>query len=227
MIHVEQLYKTYPVGERPVVALNDVSLHVDRGEFVAVEGSSGSGKSTLLNVLGLLDRWDAGTYSMNGVDVAKLDERARARLRNEQIGFVFQSFHLLPTKTAWENVALPLIYRGTPRRVRRHRAIALLEQLGLADRVNHRPNEMSGGQRQRVAVARALVTNPPLILADEPTGNLDSGTTGEVISLLQSMHDQGRTVVVVTHESNVAAQAQRVITMRDAKVVPAHRGEVN
>ncbi|MEM9066927.1 MAG: ABC transporter ATP-binding protein [Myxococcota bacterium] len=219
MIEVDALWKSYPLGERSIVALRDVSLRIDDGEFVAVVGSSGSGKSTLLNVLGLLDRWDSGTYQLAGRNMAGLADRRSARLRNELIGFVFQSFHLLPTKSAWENVALPLAYRSSSRRDRKKRARALLERLGLGDRAVHRPNELSGGQRQRVAIARALITDPPLILADEPTGNLDSQTTSEVLALLRSMHGEGRTVVVVTHDPEVAAEADRVITMRDAEVV--------
>ncbi|MEM6956010.1 MAG: ABC transporter ATP-binding protein [Myxococcota bacterium] len=219
MIELRQLTKTYPMENGRVEALRRIDLNVDEGEFVAVVGSSGSGKSTLLNMLGLLDTWDSGAYRLNGEDVSNLSEGRRARARNRSIGFVFQSFHLLPTKRAWENVALPLTYAGTPRRDRRARAMALLDRLGLADRTDHLPSELSGGQRQRVAIARALVTDPPLILADEPTGNLDSKTTDDVLKLLEEIHREGRTVVVVTHEEEVAQRAARRIVMQDAEIV--------
>ncbi|MEM9189560.1 MAG: ABC transporter ATP-binding protein [Myxococcota bacterium] len=216
---VQHLWKSYPLDGGRVPALCDVSLTIGQSEHVAIMGSSGSGKSTLLNVLGILDRWDRGAYRLAGHDVGALAERQAARLRNELIGFVFQSFHLLPTKSAWENVALPLTHRGVSRRSRRRQAEAMLDRLGLADRRTHKPNELSGGQRQRVAIARALVTNPPLILADEPTGNLDSETTGEVLEVLDAIHQEGRTVVVVTHEHEVASRASRRIVMKDARIV--------
>ena len=219
LVRVEGLSKSYRVGATPVPVLRDVSLEIRRGEFVAIMGASGSGKSTLLHVLGLLDRYDAGRYLLNGRDTRKLSDGEAALLRNVAIGFVFQSFHLLPQKSAWENVALPLRYRGVSARQQRERAHALLERLGLKERVNHRPNELSGGQRQRVAIARALVTDPPLILADEPTGNLDTEATDEVLALLSAVHAEGRSVVLVTHEHDVARRAQRIVQVRDGSVV--------
>ncbi|MDB4975035.1 MAG: transporter related protein [Myxococcaceae bacterium] len=219
MIVVERLSKHYQAGESIIRVLDDVSFRVQRGEYVAIMGASGSGKSTLLNVLGLLDRYDSGRYRLDQHDTRDLPDAAAARLRNRTIGFVFQSFHLLPQKRAWENVALPLVYAGVPRAERRARAHALLERLGLGARVDHLPSQLSGGQRQRVAIARALVTDPGLVLADEPTGNLDSDTTAEVLTLLREIHEQGRTVVLVTHELEVAGAADRVVVVRDGRVV--------
>ena len=218
MIVVEHLSKHYQAGPSTIRVLDDVSFRVEAGEYVAITGASGSGKSTLLNVLGLLDTYDQGQYRLNAQDTYGLSDRAAARLRNRAIGFVFQSFHLLPQKRAWENVALPLSYAGVSRAARRERAHLLLERLGLGERVDHLPNQLSGGQRQRVAIARALVTDPPLVLADEPTGNLDSETTREVLSLLAETHAQGRTVVLVTHELEVARAATRVVHVRDGRV---------
>jgi putative ABC transport system ATP-binding protein len=219
VVQVEGLSKSYRVGAAPVPVLRDVSLTVQRGEFVAIMGASGSGKSTLLHVLGLLDRYDSGRYLLNGRETRDLSDGEAALLRNVAIGFVFQSFHLLPQKNAWENVALPLRYRGFSAKQQREHAHALLERLGLSARAHHRPNELSGGQRQRVAIARALVTDPPLILADEPTGNLDTEATQEVLALLGQVHSEGRSVVLVTHEHDVARRAQRIVVVRDGSVV--------
>lgn len=218
VIHIRGLSKYYPGEPRPLCVLDDVSFEIARGEYVAIMGASGSGKSTLLNVLGLLDGYDAGSYLLAGHDTRGLGDGAASRLRNRQIGFVFQSFHLLPQKRAWENVALPLSYAGVARAERRRRAVALLERLGLGHRLDHLPSQLSGGQRQRVAIARALANDPPLVLADEPTGNLDSETSVEVLSLLREMHGQGRTVVLVTHDADVASAADRTVHVRDGRV---------
>ena len=199
--------------------LHGASLRIGRGEFVAIMGASGSGKSTLLSILGLLESYEGGRYTLAGHDTRALDEDRAARLRNALLGFVFQSFHLLSHKTAWENVALPLAYAGVARPERRRRALSLLARLGLDARAEHRTDELSGGQRQRVAIARALANNPPVILADEPTGNLDSRTSGEVMQLFREIHARGRTIVLVTHEPAVAAAADRVILVRDGRVV--------
>jgi putative ABC transport system ATP-binding protein len=219
MVIVEQLSKHYRAGSRAVPVLQDVNIRVMRGEFVAIMGASGSGKSTLLNVLGLLDGYDRGRYWLDGRDTRRLSDRDAARFRNEIIGFVFQSFHLLPHKTAWENVTLPLIYGGVARRERKRRAYELLERLGVGHRAGHLPNELSGGQRQRVAIARALVTRAPLLLADEPTGNLDSKAALEVVSLFRELHARGQTLVLVTHDAHVARMAARVVHVRDGLVV--------
>jgi putative ABC transport system ATP-binding protein len=218
MILLENLGKTYRNGAATIAVLRDVSLHIREGEFVAIVGASGSGKSTLLNVLGLLDGYNLGRYLLAGNDTEKLSDRRAAELRNRLLGFVFQSFHLLPQKCAWENVALPLHYAGVGKKERKRRAHELLERLGLAERAHHRPNELSGGQRQRVAIARALVTDPKVVLADEPTGNLDSESSAEVMTLLREIHEQGRTVVLVTHAPEVAQAASRVIAVRDGQV---------
>jgi putative ABC transport system ATP-binding protein len=218
VIRVSHLFKSYPGEPAPLRVLDDVSFGVERGEYVAIMGASGSGKSTLLNVLGLLDGYDTGRYVLAGQDTRGLDDGAASRLRNRSIGFVFQSFHLLPQKRAWENVSLPLAYAGVPRSERKPRAMGLLERLGLGARANHLPNQLSGGQRQRVAIARALANDPPLVLADEPTGNLDSETSLEVLGLLGEIHAQGRTVVLVTHDAQVARAATRTVHVRDGRV---------
>jgi putative ABC transport system ATP-binding protein len=204
-----------------VTALQGVSLTVEPGDYLAVVGTSGSGKSTLMHLLGGLDRPSAGTLLIGGRDVSTLSPPEMARLRNEVIGFVFQSFHLLPRTTAQDNVALPLVYRGVGRRERRARAAAMLERVGLAHRIGHRPNQMSGGEQQRVAIARALVTGPSVLLADEPTGNLDSVTGQSVLTLLESLNAEGVAVVLVTHDRDVAARARRQIVMRDGLIVDA------
>ena len=219
MIQLRQLNKSYPTGGRSLHVLRDLDLDIDTGESVAIVGSSGSGKSTLLNVLGLLDGFDTGQYRLDGRDTRGLDDRTAARLRNELLGFVFQSFHLLPDKDAVENVALPLFYRGLPRKERLKRAVAMLEQVGLGDRLDHRPGALSGGQKQRVAIARALVTEPRVVLADEPTGALDTTTSAEIMDLLDGVVARGMTLVLVTHEPDVAARAHRTIRLRDGQVV--------
>ena len=219
MIRLRQLDKTYRTGGRPLHVLKALDLDIEAGEAVAIMGSSGSGKSTLLNVVGLLDGYDAGTYHLDGRLVRDLDEPTAARLRNKMLGFVFQSFHLLPDKDAVENVALPLFYRGVGRAERNRRASALLERLGLGDRLDHRPSELSGGQKQRVAIARALVTEPRVILADEPTGALDTQTSTEIMDVLGEVNRAGMTLVLVTHEAEIGARADRVIRLRDGRVV--------
>jgi putative ABC transport system ATP-binding protein len=213
--------RTYELDGVSVPALRGVSLTIDPGDYLAVVGASGSGKSTLMHLLGALDRPTSGTLLIGGRDVADLGAAEMARLRNETIGFVFQSFHLLARTTARDNVALPLVYRGIGRRERRARAEAMLERVGLAHRIGHRPNQMSGGEQQRVAIARALVTDPSVLLADEPTGNLDSATGQSVLALLEMLNADGVAVVLVTHDRDVAARAHRQIVMRDGEIVPA------
>jgi putative ABC transport system ATP-binding protein len=221
LIRTRGLEKAYRVGDNTVTALSDVSVDIDAGEFVAVMGPSGSGKSTFLNLLGCLDRPSAGEYLLEGERVSGLDGDRLAAVRNRRIGFVFQSFHLLARTSALENVALPLLYAGVGARERRARAQEMLEQVGLAERAQHEPMQLSGGQQQRVAIARALVTKPALILADEPTGALDSRTSLEILELLQSLNGQGLTVVLVTHEADVARHARRVLHFLDGRVSPA------
>jgi putative ABC transport system ATP-binding protein len=218
LIELERVSRIYQMGHVDVPALDDVSLCIDQGEFVAIVGPSGSGKSTMMNILGCLDRPTMGSYRLAGTPVGELDDDALARLRSRTIGFVFQSYNLLPRTSAIDNVATPLLYQGVGRAERQRRARATLERLGLGDRAKHEPTELSGGQQQRVAVARALVTEPALILADEPTGNLDSHTGAEVIALLRELHDTGRTVVLITHDGDVAAMADRQIHLLDGRV---------
>jgi putative ABC transport system ATP-binding protein len=219
MIELSGVSKDYMTGPEVVHALLDVDLQIHSGEFVAVVGASGSGKSTLMNILGCLDRPSAGEYRLAGVPVGSRSIDERALVRNRLIGFIFQGFNLLPRTTALENVELPLIYRGTPRRERRRLALEALEQVGLLGRARHRPSELSGGQQQRVAIARALVTHPPVLLADEPTGNLDSKTTAEVMDLLEQLVEQEHiTLVLVTHEEEIAERAHRVLTVRDGRI---------
>jgi putative ABC transport system ATP-binding protein len=218
LIRLDSIWRTYHVGGETVHALRGVSLSVERGEYVAIMGPSGSGKSTLMNVLGCLDTPTSGTYELNGHSVAEMDDNELAEIRNREIGFVFQTFNLLARSTALRNVELPLIYAGVDLDERREIALAALRDVGLADRVKHRPNEMSGGQRQRVAVARALVNKPSILLADEPTGNLDTRTGEEIMELFQSLSDKGHTLLVVTHEEDVAQHAQRIIRIRDGLV---------
>ena len=219
LISVENLTRYYTVGEEEVRALDGVSFDVRRGEWVAVVGQSGSGKSTLMNLIGALDTASSGSYRINGHDVEKMTDDELADLRNNEIGFVFQTFQLLSRSTALANVELPLVYRGIPRRERKEKAVQALEAVGLANRMHHRPNELSGGQRQRVAIARALVGNPSLLLADEPTGNLDSATGEEIIRLFGELNRRGHTILLVTHEPRLAARCPRAIRLSDGKVV--------
>jgi putative ABC transport system ATP-binding protein len=219
IIDLEDVHKTYELGEISVRALRGVTLQVQRGEYVAIMGSSGSGKSTLMHILGCLDVPTAGVYRLNGHDMRTTDEDELADLRNREIGFVFQSFNLIPRTKAVANIELPLSYAGLGRAVRRRRALEALRQVGLEDRVEHMPSELSGGQQQRVAIARALVTNPAMILADEPTGNLDSASTREVLAIFERLSDEGRTIILITHEAEVAGHADRIIRLSDGEVV--------
>ncbi len=218
LIETHGLWKTYPMGSVEIHALRDVELRVETGDYVAIMGPSGSGKSTFLNLLGCLDTPTRGRYALNGRDVSSMNEDELALVRNEEIGFVFQTFNLLPRATAFHNVELPLIYAGVPLEGRRQRGLEALEKVDLADRVEHRPNELSGGERQRVAIARALVNNPSLLLADEPTGNLDSKTGQEILAVLDKLHEDGHTLPVVTHERDVAARARRIVHLKDGSI---------
>jgi putative ABC transport system ATP-binding protein len=218
MIRLSGVSKAYRMGAEDLLALQDIDLRILRNEFVAITGSSGSGKSTLMNIIGCLDTPSRGKYTLDGESVAELGEEQLALVRNLRIGFVFQSFYLMPRLTALENVAQPLIYRGLAPKDRRRRAAEALERVGLESRLQHRPNELSGGQRQRVAIARALVGKPDLLLADEPTGNLDSQTASEIMSLLCGLHAEGHTLVVVTHDSDVACYCHRVVRMHDGRI---------
>jgi len=218
IINCSQLAKFYKVGTQIVKALRSVSLSINRGEYVAIMGPSGSGKSTFMNIIGCLDSPTSGSYVLNNKDVSKMSDDDLAEVRNKEIGFVFQTFNLLPRYTALENVTLPLIYAGVSKTIRNQRALSVLDNVGLSDRVTHKPNELSGGQRQRVAVARALVNNPSIILADEPTGNLDSKTSVDIMGLFSQIHKQGNTIIVVTHEEDIAKHAHRIIRLRDGLV---------
>ncbi len=220
LIQAENLVKIYRMGQVEVPALRGVSLTVEPGEYVAIMGPSGSGKSTLMHILGCLDRPTEGSYRLEGREIATLDEDQRAEIRKRRVGFVFQQFNLLSRLTALENVEVPMVYLGMPPRERRKRALALLERVGLAQRAHHRPTEISGGEAQRVAIARALANDPALILADEPTGNLDTRTGREILALFRELHREGRTIVVVTHDPEVAQEAERIVYLRDGKVVP-------
>jgi len=217
-IRLENVYKTYKLGAEPIHALRGIDFNVSRGEYVAIMGPSGSGKSTLLNVLGCLDTPTSGRYELDGQQVNALNHDVMADFRNRKIGFVFQTFNLLNRATALQNVELPLIYAALSRRRRRDRARTVLEMVGLADRLHHRPNELSGGQQQRVAIARALANNPSIILADEPTGNLDSETGEEIMEILSELHAHGHTILLVTHEEDVARNTQRIMRLRDGRV---------
>ena len=219
MIELSNVGKRYMMGEEPFMALRNVDLHIGRNEYVALIGPSGSGKSTLMNLLGCLDTPSEGRYVLNGRDTSDMDDTELARVRNREIGFIFQSFHLLPRLSVLQNVMQPLVYRGMPRAERQARATRALARVGLADRMGHRPNQLSGGQRQRVAVARALVGEPSILLADEPTGNLDSKTSAEIMALFDELHAQGQTVVVVTHEPDIAAHCKRTIRVSDGRIV--------
>ena len=218
LIETDNLWKTYIMGTEEIHALRGVSIGIERGEYVAIMGPSGSGKSTLMNLIGCLDTPSQGTYTLNGKGVGTMNDDELARIRNEEIGFVFQTFNLLPRATALHNVELPLIYAGIQAKVRVERAKTALDKVELGDRMTHRPNQLSGGQRQRVAIARALVNNPSILLADEPTGNLDSKTGVEIMSLFARLHEAGNTIVLVTHEPEVAAHAHRAIHIRDGQV---------
>jgi putative ABC transport system ATP-binding protein len=225
VIEVRDVWKTYRTGSLEVEALRGVSFDISAGEYVAIMGPSGSGKSTLMHILGCLDVPTSGTFSLAGEDVSAMSEEELAQVRNRRIGFVFQQFNLLATLSAWRNVELPLVYAGLDRSARKRQALAALDRVGLADRVEHRPGELSGGQQQRVAVARALVTDPALILADEPTGNLDSVSARDVLNLLDELHRSGRTIVLITHDADVADSAGRTIRIRDGEIFDAQLAE--
>lgn len=218
LISIKDIGKTYIIGAEQIHALRSISLTINKGEFVALMGPSGSGKSTLMNILGCLDTPTKGEYILNGTKVSDMSDNQLAEIRNREIGFVFQTFNLLPRSTALENVALPLVYAGLKKDHREEQALKTLQDVGLGDRVTHRPNELSGGQRQRVAVARALVNNPSIILADEPTGNLDSKTSTEIMALLEEIHSKGNTIILVTHEEDIAKHAHRIVRLRDGLI---------
>lgn len=218
LIITKDIWKIYKLGKEEIQALRGVSLQIKRNEFVAIMGPSGSGKSTLLNILGCLDTPNSGQYLLNGKEVSQLTDEELALIRNKEIGFVFQVFNLLPNVDAYYNVELPLIYNGTPKKERRERVVSALQMVELAPRMNHKPSELSGGERQRVAIARALVNNPSLILADEPTGNLDSRSGGEILNLFEKLHSLGNTIVIVTHDPNIAERAKRIIYLKDGEI---------
>ncbi len=225
VIEIRNITKNYQIGSVIVQALRSVSIDIERNEYLAIMGPSGSGKSTLMNLLGCLDTPSSGSYILNGTDVSKMEDDYLAEIRNKEIGFIFQTFNLLPRYTALENVTLPLIYAGVSKVDREKVAVETLQQVGLADRMTHRPNELSGGQRQRVAIARALVNNPSIILADEPTGNLDSKTSLDIMGLLDDIHRKGNTVIVVTHEEDIAKHAARIIRLFDGEIAQDYRNE--
>ncbi|MCM3143988.1 MULTISPECIES: ABC transporter ATP-binding protein [Brevibacillus] len=225
MLNIEGLTKQYKTDELELFALQNINIHVAQGEFVAIVGPSGSGKSTFMNMLGCLDRPTTGTYVLDGIDVTKLKDSGLAQVRNQKIGFVFQSFHLLPRATSLRNVELPMMYAGVGMTERKKRAKAALQRVGLAQRMDHKPTQLSGGQRQRVAIARALVNQPAILLADEPTGNLDSRSSIEIMAIFQELHAQGVTILLVTHEADIAQHAERVITFRDGHIIRDERVE--
>jgi putative ABC transport system ATP-binding protein len=218
LINIKEIGRKYVIGTEVIHALKSVSLEIFKGEFVALMGPSGSGKSTLMNILGCLDTPNKGDYILNGINVSQMSDDALAEVRNKEIGFVFQTFNLLPRSTSLDNVALPLIYAGATKKERDARAKQALENVGLGNRITHKPNELSGGQRQRVAVARALINNPSIILADEPTGNLDTKTSIEIMGLLEEIHSKGNTIILVTHEEDIAQHAHRIVRMRDGLI---------
>ena len=225
LIDVKDVYKIYNPGENEVHALDGVSLTIDRGEFVAIIGQSGSGKSTLMNMLGLLDVCTSGSYELDGVDVSTMTDDQLSEIRNKEIGFIFQGFNLIPSLTAQANVELPLVYRGVKADKRHELSESALKRVGLEKRMHHLPNQMSGGQQQRVAIARAVAAKPPVILADEPTGNLDSRSGKEVMQILHELHKEGRTVILITHDNGIADEAERVIRIQDGKIVEDYKNE--
>ena len=219
LIEIRDIYKIYNPGENEVRALDGINLTVEHGEFLAIVGQSGSGKSTLMNMLGLLDIPTSGTYTLDGVDVANMTDDELSEIRNKEIGFIFQGFNLIPSLTAVENVELPLVYRGMKKEERNKLALEALERVGLSHRLDHLPKQMSGGQQQRVAIARAVAARPPIILADEPTGNLDSHSGVEVMKILHELHEEGRTIILITHDNDIANEAQRVIRIQDGQII--------
>lgn len=219
LIEIKDIYKIYNPGENEVRALDGITLNVEHGEFLAIVGQSGSGKSTLMNMLGLLDIPTSGTYTLDGVDVKDMTDDELSEIRNKEIGFIFQGFNLIPSLTAVENVELPLVYRGMKKEERNKLALEALERVGLSHRLDHLPKQMSGGQQQRVAIARAVAARPPIILADEPTGNLDSHSGIEVMKILHELHEEGRTVILITHDNDIASEAERVIKISDGQIV--------
>ena len=218
IIALKDIAKTYTLGSEFIYALRGITLNIEKNEFVALMGPSGSGKSTLMNIIGCLDTPSKGSYILNGTSVGNMHDNDLAAIRNKEIGFVFQTFNLLPRSTALENVSLPIVYAGIGKKEREEKAAAMLSEVGLGDRIKHRPNELSGGQRQRVAIARALINNPSIILADEPTGNLDTKTSMEIISLFHALHSKGNTIIIVTHEEDIAKEAKRIIRLRDGQI---------
>jgi putative ABC transport system ATP-binding protein len=225
IIKLNKIVRNFQLGKEVIQVLKRVSLEVNKNEYVALMGPSGSGKSTLMNLLGCLDTPTSGEYFLNGTNVSKMTDNSLAQVRNKEIGFIFQTFNLLPRSTALENVALPLIYAGYSKSDRNARAMQVLEQVGLADRVKHKPNELSGGQRQRVAIARALVNKPAILLADEPTGNLDTKTSHEIMGLLHKLHQEGNTIIIVTHEEDIALHAHRIVRLRDGEIEQDYQNE--
>ncbi len=223
LIEIKDVYKIYNPGENEVRALDGVSLTIDRGEFIAIVGQSGSGKSTLMNMLGLLDVCTSGSYMLDGVDVSTMKDDELSSIRNEEIGFIFQGFNLIPSLTAQANVELPLVYRGVKAAQRRELSTSALKRVGLEKRMNHLPSQMSGGQQQRVAIARAVAAKPPVILADEPTGNLDTSSGKEVMRILHELHEEGRTVILITHDNGIAEEAERVIRIQDGKIIEDYK----
>jgi putative ABC transport system ATP-binding protein len=218
IIKIRNIIRDFPLGQETVHVLKNIDLDIEKGEYVAIMGPSGSGKSTLMNLIGCLDTSTSGTYILNGKDVSQMSDNELAEIRNKEIGFVFQTFNLLPRTTALDNVALPMVYAGASKKERTERAIEVLNDVGLSDRMDHRPNQLSGGQRQRVAVGRALVNKPSIILADEPTGNLDTKTGVEIMTLFENIHKAGNTIIVVTHEEEIASHADRIIRLRDGMI---------
>ena len=227
LIELKDVYKIYHMGDEDVHALDGVSLTIDKGEFVAIVGQSGSGKSTAMNIIGCLDVPTSGTYHLGGVDVSTMDDDQQAEIRNKMLGFIFQQYNLIPKLTVLENVELPLIYQGIDPIDRRELAIQALTRVGLADRAQHKPTQMSGGQQQRVAIARAISTHPPIIMADEPTGALDSRTGHEVLGFLQQLNKEGSTVILITHDNGIAATARRIVRIADGRIIEDHRQEVD